>query len=58
MELAFFKSSYSEGAHTDCVEAAFGEQARHFRDSKDPEGGVLSFGPVAYRVFIAALKVE
>ncbi|MDX6743445.1 DUF397 domain-containing protein [Actinocorallia sp. A-T 12471] len=58
MELKFFKSSYSEGAHTDCVEAAFGEQERHFRDSKNPDGGTLSLSPAAYSAFIGALKAE
>ncbi|GAB2834329.1 hypothetical protein GCM10022221_36480 [Actinocorallia aurea] len=57
-ELKWFKSSRSQGHQTDCVEVAFGEGDRHFRDSKAAEGEVLTVGREVYRAFVAALKAR
>ena len=52
----WIKSSYSAG-RGDCVEvAALPDGARAVRDSKDPAGPVLSFGPDAWQAFTASLK--
>lgn len=55
-ELRWFKSSRSLGHQTDCVEAAFGKRDRHFRDSKNPDGPVLTFSRHTYRAFTEGLK--
>ena len=52
------KSSYSNG-QANCVEAArvgHGGGLVAVRDSKAPAGGVLAFGPSAWRQFTATLK--
>jgi uncharacterized protein DUF397 len=52
------KSSYSGGNGGDCVEIAadvLGIVA--VRDSKDPGGPVLAFGPDEWRAFTAAIKM-
>jgi Domain of unknown function (DUF397) len=52
------KSSYSGGNGGDCVEIAddvLGVVA--VRDSKDPGGPVLEFGPDDWRAFTAAIKM-
>ena len=46
------KSSHS-GSNGHCVEVADGVQVR---DSKDPDGPVLSFTPAAWQAFINTLK--
>ncbi|MFD7642646.1 DUF397 domain-containing protein [Kitasatospora sp. NPDC059795] len=48
------KSSYSGGNGGTCVEvddANFG----HVRDSKDPNGTVLTFAPAAWATFVSAV---
>ena len=51
------KSSYSGGNGGDCVEiAVLTDDSRAVRDSKDPGGPVLAFGPDEWRAFTAAIK--
>jgi Domain of unknown function (DUF397) len=49
------KSSYS-GGNGNCVEAAGEGRVVAVRDSKDPTGHCLVFGPSAWREFAARLK--
>lgn len=49
------KSSYS-GNTGNCVEVVITDQAIGVRDSKNPDGGVLSVTPSAWRAFIRSLK--
>ncbi|MFF1925608.1 DUF397 domain-containing protein [Streptomyces sp. NPDC058221] len=51
-ELAWFKSSYSSsGDGNDCVEVAATPGAVRVRDSKNPPGPMLAFGPQAWAGF-------
>ncbi|MFI5720487.1 DUF397 domain-containing protein [Nocardia sp. NPDC051750] len=51
----WFKSSRSQGQR-DCVEVAFlGSGTVGVRDSKDPTGPALAFGPAEWDGFVAAL---
>ncbi|MCF2129997.1 DUF397 domain-containing protein [Streptomyces sp. STD 3.1] len=52
---AWFKSSYSGGNATECVECAYAPARTLIRDSKSPDGPVLSVGTVAWRHFIGAM---
>jgi hypothetical protein len=46
------KSSYSDGTEDgDCVEVSLAHDAL-VRDSKNPSGGVLTFGSAAWKNFI------
>ncbi|MFJ2441233.1 DUF397 domain-containing protein [Streptomyces sp. NPDC087658] len=54
--LVWFKSSYSGGNTTECVEAACLPRSTAVRDSKDPEGLRLAFGRAAWSGFIEALR--
>jgi hypothetical protein len=49
------KSSYS-GSETNCVEVAEFDHAVAVRDSKNPSGPALIFGPLAWTAFVATLK--
>ncbi|MFI8302153.1 DUF397 domain-containing protein [Streptomyces sp. NPDC085927] len=50
---AWFKSSYSSGSEGDsCVEIATAPGTVHVRDSKDVDGGRLSFAPAAWADFV------
>jgi len=53
-ELAWFKSSYSDGTEGDsCVEIATTPGTIHVRDSKNIEGGPrLAFAPATWAGFI------
>jgi hypothetical protein len=51
--LKWFKSSYSTAEGPDCVEVAVSAQAVHVRDSKDPQGPHLTFGPAEWTAFLA-----
>ena len=55
LRLTWFKSSYSAGSSTDCVETAR-QDGMLVRDSKDPHGPNFSFTPAAWASFIAAVK--
>ncbi|GHA08853.1 DUF397 domain-containing protein [Streptomyces echinoruber] len=51
-ELAWFKSSYSDGTEGDsCVEVAITPRAIHIRDSKNVEGPRLAVTPTAWADF-------
>jgi len=51
-ELAWFKSSYSDGADgNSCVELALTPGAVHVRDSKDTAGPRLTFTPDTWARF-------
>lgn len=52
-ELHWFKSSYSSNEGPECVEVATCPDTVHVRDSKDPEGPALAFGPAAWSAFLA-----
>ncbi|GCD41774.1 DUF397 domain-containing protein [Streptomyces paromomycinus] len=52
----WFKSSYSGQPSTDCVEAAFTDQAVAVRDSKDPDGPFRLFPQDAWVSFIGGVK--
>jgi hypothetical protein len=47
------KSSYSNSDGGDCVEVAACPGTVHVRDSKDPAGPTLAFGPAAWSAFAA-----
>ncbi|KAA0929776.1 MULTISPECIES: DUF397 domain-containing protein [Streptomyces] len=52
-ELAWFKSSYSDGNEGDsCVELATTPGTVHVRDSKDVDGPRLAFSPTAWSAFV------
>lgn len=50
------KSSRSGGNGGECVELAIGEQVTGVRDSKNPEGAVLTFGTGELDRFLNAVK--
>ncbi|MEU5431627.1 DUF397 domain-containing protein [Streptomyces olivoreticuli] len=51
-ELAWFKSSYSQGDGSACVEVAALSHAVHIRDSKRKDGPRITIGPHAWETFI------
>ncbi|MDG5804542.1 DUF397 domain-containing protein [Streptomyces sp. JV178] len=55
-EHQWFKSSYSGGSGTECVEAAFVRDGCAVRDSKDPSGPRLSFRSEAWADFMGAVR--
>ncbi|MFI1964039.1 DUF397 domain-containing protein [Streptomyces pathocidini] len=52
--LRWRKSSYSEGGSDTCVEVAALPHVVGVRDSKDPDGPVLTFRAGAFAAFVAA----
>lgn len=52
---AWFKSSYSGGNATECVECAYAAQSILIRDSKQVESPVLRVGPEAWWLFVQDL---
>jgi len=54
VEARWAKSSYSTGG--DCAEVRDNEGRVLLRDSKDPDGPVLSFAAARWAEFIAAVK--
>jgi hypothetical protein len=48
------KSSYSSDTGGDCVEAAATHGIIAVRDSKNPDGPALGFGPAAFAAFVSA----
>ncbi|MCX4797287.1 DUF397 domain-containing protein [Streptomyces sp. NBC_01242] len=54
--LAWFKSSYSGANTTECVEAAHLPQATAIRDSKAPDGPMLTFGNPSWAGFLTAVR--
>ncbi|WP_189712470.1 DUF397 domain-containing protein [Streptomyces phaeofaciens] len=56
-DLAWFKSSYSSGEGGECLEVATCPEAIHIRDSKNPEGAVLTLSPAAWAGFLSRSAV-
>ncbi len=54
-EHAWFKSSYSAGGETECVEAAYVPAGVLIRDSKRPDGPRLSVSTEAWARFLGSL---
>ncbi|MEU0073904.1 DUF397 domain-containing protein [Streptomyces sp. NPDC006332] len=54
----WFKSSYSGGSGSDCVEVAFSGRATWVRDSKAPRRGELNLPADAFSAFITSLKMQ
>ncbi|MCP9955071.1 DUF397 domain-containing protein [Actinomadura madurae] len=52
------KSTYSSSNLEECVEVAPADRAVVVRDSKDPEGPVLTFGARAWSAFLNTLKAR
>jgi uncharacterized protein DUF397 len=52
----WFKSSYSGGANTECVEVAVIRDGALVRDSGDPMGPVLAFAAPAWTAFITGIQ--
>lgn len=50
------KSSYSGGSGGNCVEVADAASVVAVRDTKDRDGGTLTFAAGAWAAFTAALK--
>ncbi|WP_243789265.1 DUF397 domain-containing protein [Saccharopolyspora gloriosae] len=51
-EQGWFKSSYSGPNNNSCVEARITGHGIDIRDSKDPDGGLLSFNFSLWRGFL------
>jgi Domain of unknown function (DUF397) len=49
------RSSHSNG-HSACVETATGCGQVHVRDSKNPDGGCLSFSQEDWAAFLATIR--
>ncbi|GAA5007578.1 MULTISPECIES: DUF397 domain-containing protein [Streptomyces] len=52
----WFKSSFSGGSGTECVECAYVSSGALVRDSKDVDGPVLHVNQTTWLRFIAALR--
>ncbi|MGW7298721.1 DUF397 domain-containing protein [Streptomyces sp. NPDC054829] len=52
----WFKSSYSGGSGTECVECAYATEGALIRDSKHSSGPVVSISPDAWQRFVSALR--
>jgi Domain of unknown function (DUF397) len=57
VDLRWRKSSYSGNGGGNCVEVRGQGYAVNVRDSKDPDGPVLRFGPGEWSAFVAAVKL-
>ncbi|WP_329314289.1 DUF397 domain-containing protein [Streptomyces sp. NBC_01262] len=55
-EPRWFKSSYSAGQGTECVETAFVAAGVAVRDSKDPGGPRLGFAGAEWSLFVTAVR--
>jgi len=55
-DLAWFKSSYSGGNATECVETAFTRSGVLIRDSKHPEHPCLAVTAQAWAIFLTAAR--
>ncbi|MGW1005158.1 DUF397 domain-containing protein [Streptomyces sp. NPDC002520] len=57
-ELAWFKSSYSDGTEGDsCVEIAIAPRTVHIRDSKHTEGPRLAVAPESWADFVDGVRL-
>ena len=54
-ELAWFKSSYSGGNATECVECAYAENGTLIRDSKRVSGPAVHVTPESWLTFVRSL---
>ncbi|MFF2811135.1 DUF397 domain-containing protein [Streptomyces sp. NPDC058000] len=52
-DLAWFKSSYSGDEGGNCLEVSASHTAIHIRDSKNPDGPVLTLPAGAWGAFVA-----
>nr|WP_218922152.1 DUF397 domain-containing protein [Kibdelosporangium phytohabitans] len=50
--MAWRKSSFSGVNNGDCVEVAVGHLVVGVRDSKNTDGGILTFDPAGWRAFL------
>ncbi|MFE1797806.1 DUF397 domain-containing protein [Streptomyces sp. NPDC059517] len=57
-DTAWFKSSYSGGNETECVECAHVEDRLHVRDTKSVGGPVVTVRCGAWRAFIQSLDTR
>jgi hypothetical protein len=57
-ELAWFKSSHSDGEGGNCVEVAAIPATVHVRDSKDRSGPQLVFSSDAWNAFVAFARTH
>jgi hypothetical protein len=55
-ESRWFKSSYSGGNATECLECSYGVKGALIRDSKISTGPIVLVGSDAWRCFIGALR--
>jgi hypothetical protein len=55
---AWRKSSYSGGASGNCVEVAADVRTVAVRDSRDPDGPALAFGPKDWQRFADQVKTD
>jgi len=55
---AWRKSSYSGGASGNCVEVAAADRTVAVRDSQDPKGPLLTFGPDDWQRFADQVKAD
>jgi hypothetical protein len=52
------KSSHSDSYSQDCVEVAQVDRLVAVRDSRDPDGPVLTFAPSTWRGFLTEIKTS
>jgi hypothetical protein len=54
---AWRKSSRSNGSNSNCIEVADNIPGRvYVRDTKDRDGGTLTFGPAQWSAFVAKVR--
>jgi uncharacterized protein DUF397 len=58
MNLQWRKATYSSGNGGNCIEVATADRTVAVRDSKNPDGPRLGFGPHVWKAFTARLKGE
>jgi hypothetical protein len=56
VDKTWFKSSYSGGGTSECIETAFLPSAVAVRDSTDPSGPRLEFASGAWTSFVDAIR--
>ncbi|MFG3721095.1 DUF397 domain-containing protein [Streptomyces massasporeus] len=55
-DFKWFKSSYSGGNATECLECSYGANGALIRDSKTSAGPIVLVGSDAWRCFIGAIR--
>ena len=58
MNMQWRKATYSSGNGGNCIEVGIGDRSIVVRDSKDPDGPRLTFGPKTWQAFAAKVKSE